>query len=380
MFAEFYKNRINQDILADLKINRIIIERTKQQAKRYDEIRAEDVGLTDFQLDDFNKIYLSFSSTLDDYVNKLEANTEIFRNAGLVIYRYNLLATVLNKVKFNFLPKLEKDKLVNQLEDLEPKLEELYRYANINDFTDLKTIGEIVNNFKKKTFQQVKVGDVRLKEIQQIGENRESDLDYIIQYLSKLNEYEKSLLTKTELLNLERLSKKAQQSKRDLQKGKGNDQLIEQLIKDFYKVYQKVNNKLQKIILREQLPEKPVKKEEPIMTPQTQQSTQPISTIGDPSGLYPQFTFTSENFPELRGEDEYGLFGDDPETFMTKGEPSPDDLYYTLKMTPQAQIEEDYKSPNAKGKVKGLSASAFEQKYGVKKTIAGKFLDSYYKK
>jgi hypothetical protein len=354
MTFEFYKNRINQDMLDDLKINRIIIERTKQQAKRYDEIKAEEAGLTDFQLDDFNKIYLSFSSTLDDYVNKLEANTEIFRNAGLVIYRYNLLATVLNKVKFNFLPKIEKDKLVNQLEDLEPKIEELYRYANINDFTDLKTIGEILNNFKKKTFQQVKVGDVRLKEIQPIGETSADNLDTIINYLSTLSNTEKELLTKTDISNLEKLSQKAQQIKRDIQKGKSKEIDIEQPIKDFEKLYLKISKKLQQQPQQRPAPPQRPLPQRPVLAVATtpEQTQRPAREMTDPLGV----GTAEEEEPQYEGE------------------PAGADPFYFIKITPKAEVNGDLKSENAKGKVQGLNATDFYNKYKIIKKVALQFL------
>jgi len=165
---KFYVNRVNESLLDDLKVNREIVERTKQQAQRYEEVKGDEPALSSIQLDEFNKILLSYSSTLDDYVNKLESNTENMKSVGLLIYRYNLLSTVLNKLNFNTLNKLEKDKLITKLEELEPKIEELYRYATINDFTDLDSIKMIVDNFKAKTFRIVPVGAVKLKSISDI--------------------------------------------------------------------------------------------------------------------------------------------------------------------------------------------------------------------
>jgi len=365
MTFEFYKNRINQDLLDDLKINRIIIERTKQQAKKYDEMKAEEAGLNDLQLDDFNKIYLSFSSTLDDYVNKLEANTEIFRNAGLVIYRYNLLSNVLNKLDYNFLPKIEKDKLSNQLEDLEPKLEELYRYANINDFTDLKTIGDIVNNFKKKTFQQVKVGEVRLKEIQQIDKPTETDLDTISNYLSSLNEYEKSLLTKTDLSNLERITLKAQQTKRDLQKGKAKKTEIAQLIKDFEKLYQKVSKKLQTLI-PPPIIERPIPAPRPgrviAFTPTPNPTQRPVGELTDPLGVAP----IMRPAPEQPEEEAYQFLGELPEPLKVYPIKFDDPEYDTLKRADRRQLKEDLRK----------TADYIKDTYGIKsKKKAQQFYD-----
>lgn len=360
MTFEFYKNRINQDLLDDLKINRIIIERTKQQAKRFDEIMAEEAGLNDFQLDDFNKIYLSFSSTLDDYVNKLEANTEIFRNAGLVIYRYNLLANVLNKLNFDFLPKIEKDKLVNQLEDLEPKLEELYRYANINDFTDLKSIGDIVNNFKKKTFQQVKVGDVRLKVIKPIGETTEENLDTIINYLSTLSNTEKELLTKTDISNLEKLSSKAKQIKRDIQKGKLKETDTEQSIKDFEKLYQKISKKLQP----QQKPPPPIIEPPQRPLPQRPLPQRPITT----------FTATEEQLERPAGELQNPLQIGLKKTPKKEQQPTGADLTAEEKIILSGILEADLEEV----KRGNLTASQFKKNNNMTVTKAKKFLKEYY--
>jgi len=369
MTFEFYKNRINQDLLDDLKINRIIIERTKQQAKKYDEMKAEEAGLSDLQLDDFNKIYLSFSSTLDDYVNKLEANTEIFRNAGLVIYRYNLLSNVLNKLDFNFLSKLDKDKLTNQLEDLEPKLEELYRYANINDFTDLKTIGDIVNNFKKKTFQQVKVGDVRLPAIKPIGETTEENLNTIINYLSTLSNTEKELLTKTDISNLEKLSSKAQQIKRDIQKGKSKETDTEQSIKDFEKLYQKISKKLQP-------PQRPPA---PIIEPPQRQKPQPPKR---PLPERPITTFTATPNPTVRPAEELqnplqiGLkkTPKTPKTPKKEQQPAGADLTAEEKIILSGILEADLEEV----KRGNLTAPQFKENNNMTVAKAKKFLESYY--
>lgn len=375
MTFEFYKNRINQDMLDDLKINRIIIERTKQQAKRFDEIRAEDAGLTDFQLDDFNKIYLSFSSTLDDYVNKLEANTEIFRNAGLVIYRYNLLATVLNKLKFNFLPKTEKDKLVNQLEDLEPKIEELYRYANINDFTDLKTIGEILNNFKKKTFQQVKVGDVRLKEVKPVSESILTSLNSIFEFEKDI-EIDKDFLNKTELKEIEKSVKKAEEIKRNIQK-RDMTEYEKKEIRDIIKKFDKIFDEVER---RKQIEEskKPVgrPKREPAQPffsiattqPQIERSevlTNPLQIATTPRAPPQRPQRPAPQRPTPAPEEE------EPEY---EGEPLGEDPFYVVKMTPKEEVNMDLKSENAKGMIQGLNPVDFYNKYGVIKKAVRQFL------
>jgi hypothetical protein len=375
MTFEFYKNRINQDLLDDLKINRIIIERTKQQAKRFDEIRAEEAGLNDFQLDDFNKIYLSFSSTLDDYVNKLEANTEIFRNAGLVIYRYNLLANVLNKLNFNFLPKIEKDKLVNQLEDLEPKLEELYRYANINDFTDLKSIGDIVNNFKKKTFQQVKVGDVRLKEIQPLDEPIENDLDTIINYLSTLTNTEKDVLTKTDISNLEKLSQKAQQTKRDLQRGKAKETDIKQLIKDFDKLYKKIDNKIISSIPPPPplLPSVAPRKRKQIFKPSTTtDGTEPMADVlTNPEGLrYGDDPYPLDPYNMYRGEEEAPAPEPEPALATAPEDKYKDKDYNKIRNTRKDIVIKDLRMERDGG----LKGPKFKATYKITKDQAKEFL------
>jgi len=227
---KFYVNRVNESLLDDLKVNREIVERTKRQAQRYEEVKGEEQILTDNQLDEFNKILLSFSSTLDDYVNKLEGNTETMKSAGLYIYRYNLLATVLNKFNLNTLGKTYKDKLISKLEELEPKTEELYRYAVINDFTDLDSIKLIVDNFKSKNFRVVPVGAVKMKSISDVpvdifGQIKEIERDNQIllekAHLLTYKEQRNTQLFIDKVRLLERKIKSGNSNQKDLDDFKG---------------------------------------------------------------------------------------------------------------------------------------------------------------
>ena len=88
-----------------------------------DVIEKEQAGITENQKDEFNKLLLSFGSTLDDYVSRLEAGDEPIRTVGLLIYRYNLLVSNLKKINYSFLNQQDKDEIINNLEDLQPKLE-----------------------------------------------------------------------------------------------------------------------------------------------------------------------------------------------------------------------------------------------------------------
>ena len=228
----------NERVLDDTRIDRQIAERIRRQVKKNEEVKeAEQRGLSEIQSDEFSRILLSFSSTLDDYVSRLETGEEPIRTVGLLIYRYNLLSQNLKKLNFNSLPKLEKDKLVNQLEDLEPKLEELIRYAEINNFTDLKTLKLMLSNFKNKLFQSLPVGEVKFKSIQDLPEEILTKFNFISDF-PKVVETDKEFLNKTELKEIEKKVSKATEIKKSFQKGN----LTESKVKDLDKIIDDLNN------------------------------------------------------------------------------------------------------------------------------------------
>jgi len=221
----------NERVLDDTRIDRQIADRLRAQVKKNEEVKeAERAGISEIQSDEFNKILLSFSSTLDDYVSRLETGEEQIRTVGLLIYRYNLLSQNLKKLNFNSLPKLEKDKLVNSLEDLEPKLEELVRYAEINNFTDLKTLKLMLTNFKNKLFQSLPVGDVRLKDIRDLPGFIEDKINSILDF-PKFIDTDKEFFTKTELKEIDKKVSKTKEIAQSIRKGI----LPENKVKELYK-------------------------------------------------------------------------------------------------------------------------------------------------
>jgi hypothetical protein len=230
----------NERVLDDTRIDRQIADRLRAQVKKNEEVKeAERAGISEIQSDEFNRILLSFSSTLDDYVSRLETGEEQIKTVGLLIYRYNLLSQNLKKLNFNSLPKLEKDKLVNQLEDLEPKLEELVRYAEINNFTDLKTLKLMLTNFKNKLFQSLPVGDVKFKSIQDLPPDILTKLNFILDF-PKVVETDKEFLNKTELKEIEKKVLKATQIKQSFQKGnltQSKDKDLDKIIDDFNNIF-----------------------------------------------------------------------------------------------------------------------------------------------
>ena len=133
----FLVNRNNEALEDDIVQKTRVADILRKHVKAVNEYIIKPAELTESQTDEVKKILLSFSSTLDEYVNKLEGGTEPLKNVGIVLYRYNLLATVLSKVRLNTLPDIEKAEIISELDDMVPKIEELLRYAQLNNFTDI---------------------------------------------------------------------------------------------------------------------------------------------------------------------------------------------------------------------------------------------------
>lgn len=368
-------NRVNQNLLDDLKINREIIERTRANVKKNMEVvQQEQAGITENQKDEFNKLLLSFSSTLDDYVSRLEAGDEPIRTVGLLIYRYNLLVSNLKKINYSFLNQKDKEELVNNLEDLEPKLEELYRYAKINNFSDLNSLGLMLKNFQNKLFQQIPVGEVRLKEIQMINPETETNIKFVVNYLSNLPSDKKNELSKTEIQNIEKGILKARQIEKELLKGKD----VSKNTNDFNKIFQKILKTNDKIIgLAPPAPPRPARLQQAPQALRPEFIAEETPERFDPMGHLRQQPTRQQQQQTEEPEEEAPLLDLPTE----EEEPTPPNVfdnpeYDNIKRYPKETIKRDIKAP----KNGGLDGKSFHKKYKpLTKDMAKMFLDRFQK-
>lgn len=161
----FLKNRNLEAVDEENAAKRRIQEYMRQQVKILNQEVSNEQQLSDSEKDEFNKVYLSFMATLDDYVNKIEGDLDSIKNVGVLTYRYNLLSNVLSKINYQVLDQQQKTPLTTMLDDLIPKLEELQRYASVNNFTDQTQINNMLRGFQSHTFPLLKVSPIVLKEI-----------------------------------------------------------------------------------------------------------------------------------------------------------------------------------------------------------------------
>jgi hypothetical protein len=157
---ELFRSSNNEALEQQLNVQRKFIDRMREAQQLFSEEYKRATGINENLKDEINKIILSFRATLDEFVNKLESD-EPLKNAGIIIYRYNLLANGLKKLGYITLPITQKQEFTEELNDMIPKLEELIRYAEINNFTDLEQLKEIVNNFITGVFRTIGISSVK---------------------------------------------------------------------------------------------------------------------------------------------------------------------------------------------------------------------------
>jgi hypothetical protein len=157
---ELFRSSNNEALEQQLNVQRKFIDRMREAQQLFSEEYKRATGINENLKDEINKIILSFRATLDEFVNKLESD-EPLKNAGLIIYRYNLLANGLKKLGYITLPITQKQEFTEELNDMIPKLEELIRYAEINNFTDLEQLKEIVNNFITGVFRTIGISSIK---------------------------------------------------------------------------------------------------------------------------------------------------------------------------------------------------------------------------
>ena len=160
MSRDLLRSSNNEALEHDLDIQRKLIERMRDNQKVFYEEYKKASGISEGLKDEINKIILSFRATLDDFVNKLESD-EPMKNAGILIYRYNLLSNNLKKVGYITLPISQKQEFTDDLNDMVPKIEELIRYADVNNFSDIDQLKEILNSFITGTFKIVGISPVK---------------------------------------------------------------------------------------------------------------------------------------------------------------------------------------------------------------------------
>lgn len=161
MLNNFLINRNNEALEDDIVQKRRVADILRKHVQAVKEYIIEPAELTESQADEVKKILLSFSSTLDEYVNKLEGENEPLKNVGILLYRYNLLSTALAKVKLQTLPDTEKAEIISELDDMIPKIEELIQYAELNNFTDVDQLRQILGSFQSRTYKTVSISPVK---------------------------------------------------------------------------------------------------------------------------------------------------------------------------------------------------------------------------
>ena len=157
----FLVNRNNEALDEDIVQKMRVADVLRKHVRAVNEYIIQPAELTESQADEVKKILLSFSSTLDEYVNKLEGENEPLKNVGILLYRYNLLSTALAKVKLQSLPTNEKAEIISELDDMIPKIEELIRYAELNNFTDIDQLKQILGSFQSRTYKTVSISPVK---------------------------------------------------------------------------------------------------------------------------------------------------------------------------------------------------------------------------
>jgi len=160
MSRDLLRSSNNEALEHDLDVQRKLIERMRDNQKVFYEEYKKASGISENLKDEINKIILSFRATLDDFVNKLESD-EPMKNAGILIYRYNLLSNNLKKIGYITLPISQKQEFTDDLNDMVPKIEELLRYADVNNFSDIDQLKEILNSFITGTFRPVGISPIK---------------------------------------------------------------------------------------------------------------------------------------------------------------------------------------------------------------------------
>ena len=197
---DLLKSRTNDALDEDLKQYRRVVDFTRKQLDLWNTTETLTNELNSNEEDELNKNILSFSSTLDDYVNKFEKGDTTISNITLLIYKYNLLSNVLKKIKLNTLPTETVNGIYTKLDDLMPKLEELMRVGDLYGLQDRDSIAMLFNEFNNHSYKQIPVSKVIL--------TVEKFTDEVKSY----NIYAKQILDKVELMreNIFYLSKSDQ--------------------------------------------------------------------------------------------------------------------------------------------------------------------------
>jgi hypothetical protein len=161
---DLLRSRTNDAIDEDLKQYRRVVDLTRRQLDLWNTTDQLTNEITSNEEDELNKNILSFSSTLDDYVNKFESGDTTIQNITLLTYKYNLLSNVLQKIKLNTLPTDTKNTIYRKLDDLMPKLEELMRVGELYGLKDRDIIARLFNEFNNHSYKQIPVSNISLTE------------------------------------------------------------------------------------------------------------------------------------------------------------------------------------------------------------------------
>ena len=206
MSRDLLRSSNNEALEHELDIQRRLIDRMRDNQKVFYEQYKRATDINENLKDEINKIILSFRSTLDDFVNKLETD-EPLRNAGIIIYRYNLLANGLKKLGYVTLPINLKQEFTDDLNDMIPKIEELIRYADVNNFTDIQQLKEILNSFVTGTFKPIGISAVKYTQgIYTAGRDRYNELskDILESYNLIINNIDETNLTDKQISEIQK--------------------------------------------------------------------------------------------------------------------------------------------------------------------------------
>lgn len=162
---ELYKSINNEALDEDLKAKRTVMERLKKNYGDIDEQVVSKVEFTKPQKTLLSKAILSLNASIDDiFIKAADSRIKEKYNLGDIPYKYNLLATFINKtLSYKNLEAIDKSYIDENVDKLIPKLQSLNELAKKYEFVDGFLIPKIIDNIRGRTYNTL----IELPEIQE---------------------------------------------------------------------------------------------------------------------------------------------------------------------------------------------------------------------
>jgi len=161
---ELYKNINNEALDEDLKAKREVIERLKKSLVGINEQVVEKIELTKENKTALIKSVLSLNASIDDiFLKSADPRIKEKYNLGDIPYKYNLMATFINKnLSYKNLDEVDKSFVNVNVDKLLPKLQSLNQLAQEYQFLDAFLVPRIIENIQSRQFNTL----IDLPEIQ----------------------------------------------------------------------------------------------------------------------------------------------------------------------------------------------------------------------